>query len=330
MTHARLSRFDVEDPVHGQVPCAVLAPERHEQTALPVCIFLYGGGGSRESLTSLQPLLEDAWREGKLSPCVVATPDVGPFSFYLDDHKRGYAWESFITQRFVPHLRAADRAAIVGVSMGGYGALKLAFQHPGQFAAVAAVSPMLEPYRERDPDAVPLRNRFFYPPDVPSALLGLQRDAALYQRDHPTARARKHADAIIAHKLAIYIDAAGRDALNAHDGAESLHRELWAQDIPHEYHLRKNADHAGPDQAARLLAALQWVNAELQPPAAPVLTPLEQAWQTWLSQPTESQPTTPLPGESSLFPAYLRALIAPQRKEAIKRDPTLHRHYGVL
>lgn len=330
MTHARLSRFDLEDPVHGQVPCAVLAPEQHAQRALPVCLFLYGGGGSRESLASLQPVFEAAWREGKLNPCVIATPDVGPFSFYLDDHARGYAWESFITRRFVPQLQAAGRVAIVGVSMGGYAALKLAFEHPQQFAAVAAVSPMIEPYAERHPDAVPLRNRYFYPPEVPQALLGAQRDAALYHADHPTARARKNASAIIAHKLAIYIDAAGRDALNAHDGAESLHRELWARDIPHEYQLRKNSDHAGPDQVPRLLSALRWVNDELQPPAAASLTALERDWQTWLDDPSQAQPTTPLPADSGLFPAYLRALLEPQRKEAAKQDPSMHRHYGLL
>jgi S-formylglutathione hydrolase len=330
MTHARLSRFDLEDPIHGQVPCALLAPAQ-QHAALPLCLFLYGGGGSRESLLSLQPMLEAAWHEGTLAPCVVATPDVGPMSFYLDDPERGYAWESFITQRFVPQLRVArNRCAVVGVSMGGYGALKLAFQHPRLFAAVAAVSPMLEPYTGGDPDAVPLRNRYFYPPEVPQALLGPKRDAALYRADHPTARARKHAQEIMEHNLSIYIDAAGRDCLHAHDGAESLHRELWAQDIPHEYHLRKDADHVGPDQAPRLLTALQWVLCALQPPAAPELSADERPWQTWLDDPTQAQPLKPLPPASGLFPAYLRALTDPPRKDAAKQDPTVHRHYGLL
>jgi S-formylglutathione hydrolase len=93
----------------------------------------------------------------------------------------------------------------------------------------------------------------------------------------------------------VYIDAAGRDVLNAHDGAESLHRELWTEDIPHEYHLRKNADHVGADEGPRLLRALQWVSDEPQPLAASILTAIE-----------------------------------PQRKEAAKLDPTMHRHYGVI
>ena len=73
------------------------------------------------------------------------------------------------------HYRVApqrEQRAITGLSMGGYGALKLAFKHPQLFAAVGAVSPMLEPYAPAGPNAVPARNRFFYPPEVPQALLG--------------------------------------------------------------------------------------------------------------------------------------------------------------
>lgn len=337
MTHARALRFNVEDPVHGRVPCAALVPEQHEPSTLPTCLFLYGGGGGHESLVGIEPIIAAAWAAGTLQPCIIATPDVGPWSFYLDDPDRGYAWETFITQRFITRLQTLTRNAqhepprlgIAGISMGGYAALKIAFQHLPTFAAVAAISPMLEPYKGA-PNQVPLRNRYFYPPEVPQALLGTPRDEKLYQSDHPTARARRNAKTILAHNLAIYIDASGQDTLHAHDGAESLHRELWTQDIPHEYHLRRNSDHAGPDLAPRLLTALHWLITELQPSAAPTLTPTEQAWQTWLQNQTLPQPTTPLPPESPLYPTYLRKITHPQRQTAAQQDPTIHRIYGVL
>jgi S-formylglutathione hydrolase len=323
MTHARLLRFDLKDPVHGQVPCAALLHEQHG----PCCLFLYGGGGSRESLASMQASFEAAWSEGQLAPCIIATPDVGPWSFYLDDPAHGYAWESFIVERFLPHVRTfstSQRLGLVGMSMGGYGALKLALGHPQLFAAVAAVSPMIEPLTEAN--SVPLRNRFFYPAEVPQALLGPERDAALYRANHPTARARALGD----HKPEIYIDAAGQDAFNAHDGAESLHRALWELDIPHEYHLRRYADHAGPDLAPRICDAMRWVVDRLQPQAAKPLTELERAWSGWLSDSSTPQPTTPLPVESVLFPHLLRILVEPQRTAARLKDPSLSRHYGEL
>jgi S-formylglutathione hydrolase len=336
MARADLWRFDLEDPVHGQVPGAALLHPDHLQRELPRCLMLYGGGGSRESLASLQPSIERAWATGELAPCIIATPDVGPWSFYLDDPARGLAWESFIIKRFAPHLHTLQRPApaslqrlgVIGMSMGGYGALKLAFAHPQLFAAVGAVSPMVEPFAAAA--EVPLRNRFFYPPEVPQALLGSNRDAALYQADHPAARAHANVHAVLEHELAIYIDAAGRDALNAHDGAESLHRVLWELDVPHEYHLRRDADHAGPDLAPRMCEALRWVVEHLQPTAANPWSELEQAWLAWLYDPGTQPPAAALPPDSPLFPRFLRATLESQRRAAQLQDPTLSRHYGTL
>lgn len=326
MPQASLSRFDVEDAVHGSVPCAALLHEARAQRELPCCLLLYGGGGSRETLAELQPVFEQAWSQGLLPPCILATPDVGPWSFYLDDPARGLAWESFIAGPFIERVGARSRLGIVGISMGGYGALKLAFARPERFAAVAAVSPMVEPYSA----AVPLRNRFFYPSEVPQALLGAARDHALYSADHPDRRARAHADRLREHQLAICLDAAGRDALHAHDGAESLHRTLWELDIPHEYHLRRDADHLGPDLAPRLCSALGWVLERLQPAAAEPLSDLEQTWQRWLQAPHAPLPDQPLPAASPLAPHVLRATLEPERQAALRSDPTLTRNYGIL
>jgi S-formylglutathione hydrolase FrmB len=170
------------------------------------------------------------WSEaGIIPPLLIATPDVGPWSFYLDDPARGMGWESFVCERFVPHVRSSfdvtvERAALVGISMGGYGALKVALAGSREFAAVAAISPMLEPAEEAC--EVGPRNRYHYPPEVPQALLGPERDAALYRRDHPAQRARANLETLRSHALAISLDSAGSDVLNAHDGAEYL-QTLW-------------------------------------------------------------------------------------------------------
>lgn len=323
---AVFQRFELFDPTHGIVPCATLTPVS-ETEPLPVCLFLHGGGGSRESLATLAERLEDAWASAVLPPLRLATPDVGPWSFYLDDPERGLAWESFIADRFVPHLLAplgAAHVGVVGVSMGGYGALKLAFARPWLYAAAAAVSPMLEPSEVAEP--VRLRNRYFYPAEVPAALLGPQRDAALYHRDHPAARARLMRDPA----PAIYVDAAGADALHAHDGAEHLHRVLWDLDVPHEYRLRVNSDHVGPDLPERLVDAFVWVGQRLQPRAAPVLSDLECEWQRHLDGETTSPPAAPLPAASPLAPRLLRAQLSAERSLAAAMDPTVLRTYGRL
>jgi S-formylglutathione hydrolase len=303
MTDAAIARFELAHEVHGPIPCVVLQPDLRS-TRLPVCLFLYGGGGHPENLTQLAPILLQRWREERLAPMLIACAGVPPFCFYLDDAERGMHWESVVSDRLLSAVRSrfnvSDANGLVGISMGGYGALKIAFAQSATFRAVAAVAPMLEP--ALCADGAPLRNRFHYPHDVPAALLGAQRDAALYAADHPAQRAIQQASAIRTRELGIYLDAGGGDALNAHDGAEFLHRVLWDLDIRHDYHLLRAADHVGPSVLPRLLRAFAWVAEQLTQP---------------LTQPsTEEQ--------------ALRDMLAAARERAAQQDETVTRSYGRL
>lgn len=78
-------------------------------------------------------------------PLVVVMPDGGR-GFYTDAVE-GFAYESHIMQdtigfveRFLPVRKSRTHRAIGGLSMGGYGALKLALKHPKVFGSVAAHS----------------------------------------------------------------------------------------------------------------------------------------------------------------------------------------------
>jgi S-formylglutathione hydrolase len=266
---------------------------------------------------------------------LVATPDPGAFSFYLDDPERGQSWETLVAEHFVAQLRARFRRelgsqpiGLVGISMGGYGALKIALSRATDFAAVAVISPMLEPAFEAT--RVPLRNRYHYPPDVPQALLGPDRDPVLFERDHPVTRARRNAEALRTGSLGIYVDASGGDALHAHDGAEHLHRVLWELDIAHEYRLRRDADHIGPEILGRLRDAFAWVGAHVVEPVLAPLSAPEQQWADWLASDRGAPPPPLLPPTSRLFPEILRAQLAPLRAAAAAKDPTFGRRYGML
>jgi S-formylglutathione hydrolase FrmB len=82
----------------------------------------------------------------------LALPDAGA-SFYVDA-PNGEAYERFLFDEFLPHLERAHRLdferplVVMGLSMGGYGALKLALRRPDRFAAALAFSPMLVPLEE--------------------------------------------------------------------------------------------------------------------------------------------------------------------------------------
>src|SRR3984893_12806064 len=138
------------DCAPAKVPYAVLLPA-DDAGPYPLCLFLHGGGGSHQNLIDMRPLFERWWSEG-IAPMVVAMASTGAMSYYLDHPDGSARWESFIAEDFLAHLRGKfsvgrDREStfIIGIRMGGYGSLKIAFSRPDQFAAVAAIQPILEP-----------------------------------------------------------------------------------------------------------------------------------------------------------------------------------------
>ena len=83
-------------------------------------------------------------------PLIVVLPD-GALSYWANVHPL-MRYEDFLVEDLAQHVRRTFRvrdepAAIGGLSMGGYGALRLALRHPGRFASVAAHSSRI-PLRE--------------------------------------------------------------------------------------------------------------------------------------------------------------------------------------
>ena len=257
-------------------------------------------------------------------------------SYYLEDSLGSIRWDSFLFDEFVPHLRAtcnisSDRLStiITGISIGGYGALKTAFAHPDEFAVVAAMQPMLEP-GFHDPD-VGARNRLHHMAGGPPQLVGPTRSAALFESNNPANRARANAVLIRKTGLAIYIDAGDQDLLNAHDGAEFLHRVLWDLDISHEYHLVRGADHGGPTMRPRMRAMYAWVGSVVKAfrPAVAEPTAERRAVSAWIEGGMVGNPPAAAPS-SQEFLSIVRAQLQPIRDRAMESDPTTNRRYGVL
>ena len=299
---SELSSAHLPEPV----PYAVITPPGYQESGpLPLCLVLMGGGGSRLSLVDCQPLFDQWWMEGSLAPMVFATPSADT-SYYVEDPAEGVRWESFIVDDLVPHLRSTCNvnlvAAITGISMGGYGALKTAFANPEKFAAVAVMNPMLEPGL-RDAE-IPGRNRLHHTSGGPGRLIGPGRDAELFAANNPANRAQLHASRIRESGLPIYLEVGDNDFVHAHDGTEFLHRVLWSLDISHEYHLVRGADHGGSTFRPRMRATYAWLSAVLSAPAEP--------------------------GAEDQVLNAVRAQLQPLRDQIATSDPTVHRKFGVL
>jgi enterochelin esterase-like enzyme len=116
-------------------------------STLPLVVMLHGYGGNHtDALAGMTPAEAVALQvpEGGLPPMALVTVDGG--GGYWHAH-RGDDPMAMVIDELIPRCQARglglrpEPIGIMGISMGGYGALLLAEKYPELFAAVAAISP---------------------------------------------------------------------------------------------------------------------------------------------------------------------------------------------
>jgi len=223
------------------VPYCVLLPPSYDaekSRGFPILYFFHGLGDNEQTFvhTGGWNLVEDLWERKQLGEFLIATPAAGA-TFYIDSHDGKVRYEDFLVQEFLPGIERKFRVkpgranrAVSGVSMGGYGALHLAFRHPDLFSAVSAHSAalierlpaFLGGVAQNSPRARVFGGTFGSPPD-----------AAFWDRNSPAVIAKTAALA----NLKIYFDCGDEDDFGFEAGATGLDRVLISRKIPHEFHL---------------------------------------------------------------------------------------------
>ena len=169
-------------------PAAVYLPDAYRkepQRRFPVLYFLHGYSDGTPRHVAAQTVANAMDRNiaaGIAQPMIIVLPNgINKYrgAFYANSNSTGN-WDDYITRDTVAyvdaHYRTIPTAAargIAGHSMGGYGALTLAFRHPGVFSTVYAMSPCCtDIVADFGPsnDAWFAVNRLQSPDEVPAAL----------------------------------------------------------------------------------------------------------------------------------------------------------------
>jgi len=244
---------------HAVRYCAILPPSYDASKArrYPVLYFLHGLGENEQMLVSSGGwnLIEDLWEQHQLGEFLIVTPDADT-SFYINSRDGRERYEDFFIREFLPFIERTYRTrpgrhyrGIGGISMGGYGALHLAFRHPNLFASVSASSAALLGKLPDVKFSNPRQSRLLRV----LAVFGTPPNPAFWRRNDPITLARTaHLEG-----LKIYFDCGEQDDYGFEKGARELHDVLASRGIPHEFHLYPGG-HDWRYFAAHLPAALEF------------------------------------------------------------------------
>jgi enterochelin esterase family protein len=223
--------------------------------ALPVVYFLHGMWNDHTSWVvqrygSVPQRLERLMMADRIPETLVVSPD-GENSFYTDFLDGSENFERLVYEDLLSIVESRYRVrperssrGIAGVSMGGYGSLKIAMKFPELFASVVAISPIV--FTGEDPSA-PIMNsssrgaRYFQSALKPVYGMPFEPD---HWRENSLEVLASTADV---KDLRIYFSYGTADRYDRsfpmRRGVETLSRVLRKRSIPHQFDLIQNGPH---------------------------------------------------------------------------------------
>jgi S-formylglutathione hydrolase FrmB len=212
---------------------------QHPPRRYPVLYFLHGLGDNEQTLFSSGgwTLLDDMRSHQKMGDFLIVAPE-GRRSFYINSADGSERYSDFFLQEFLPYIEHRFRVrpgranrAISGISMGGYGALRLAFARPELFSAVSAQSAALITESPQQLDAAaqagaPLGG-------VLGAVFGKPINVIYWHDNNPFVLAKRNAAGL--RRIAIYFNCGQDDNYGFEEGAAELHDQLQKEGVKHEY-----------------------------------------------------------------------------------------------
>lgn len=222
--------------------CAFLPADFDQDKAkrYPVLYYLHGLGDNEQSLLNFGgwDVVSELRSKGKIGDFVILAPS-GGHGFYLNSEDGKLRYEDFMEKEFMPQMEKKYRVVgtratrgITGVSMGGYGALRLAFKYADQFAAVSAQMPALIPELPKDMNTSS--------PGSPGGLLGdvfgAPFNRTYFDRNNVFYFAKTDSVASLK-RMKIYFDVGNNDDYGFEQGAQKLDELLKSRGIPHEFHI---------------------------------------------------------------------------------------------
>ncbi|MCA6486934.1 MAG: esterase family protein, partial [Chitinophagaceae bacterium] len=130
------------------IPAVVVTPDGYSSQPMqryPVVYLLHGAGGSYSNWIKKVPAIRALADQYQ---AIIVCPDGASTSWYFDSPiDSGFRYETHVAREVPNHIDSAYRTinerrarAITGLSMGGHGALFIAFRHADRFSIAGSMS----------------------------------------------------------------------------------------------------------------------------------------------------------------------------------------------
>jgi enterochelin esterase-like enzyme len=241
-----------------------LPPQYNQRSSnrFPVIYYLHGYEGNESSYLEYA----NYWREAvkKFAPVILVFANGGETSFFCDSPDGSVPAETLVIRELIPHIdqkfRTVTNAAgrsLHGYSMGGTGALKLAFKYPDTFGSVVAYGAMLGDAAEFKKHLGKVFAQMF------------ASDPKRFAENDPITLAERNADKIRS-RVAINIILGTKDDFLTHNRA--LHEKLNQLKISHRFEEVRGAGHKKDDlYETKAVSAFQFSIQHFHPGKSPSL-----------------------------------------------------------
>ncbi len=147
------SDLDYHEVVSADMPkpleyAVYTPPGWHEAERLPLILFLHGGGDNHASFEKFgaHEYFDEQITLGNMPRVILVSPN-GGVGFWENWQDGSYHYRDWILQQVVPDvqsryhtLQCPQHCHLMGISMGGFGAMRFAYYNPNYFSSISIIS----------------------------------------------------------------------------------------------------------------------------------------------------------------------------------------------
>jgi len=213
-----------------------LPPNWDGNQQLPLLIFLHGGGDDEHCLDRyhVTEILDEWILQGRIPPFIMVVPN-GERGFWRNWYDGSHRYEDYViddvigrVRQLYPVLPGRESTHLMGISMGGAGAIYMALHRPDVFASAAAIS---APLFNTD-QVLEFLNNFLWRTFARVQRIFGPPDRKRHESENIFTRVRSPADL---RGLTLLLGAGTQDRSGLLETNRSFHEHLKSTGVPHRY-----------------------------------------------------------------------------------------------